>query len=162
MNQVSFLPDRAESYKPALGLSESLQAKMFSWGEDSQQGFRLRDRPTGDRVHFLNLRFHITDLSAGDSAIAFVKSDGEASIIRVHESEDGRRSRGKQSERQPCVSVCVWHVYLTLFFVRLRSRRYSSLFFLFASLIHCHLLCFCGLCTYRAREMSGEDSGCEL
>ncbi|KAM8750883.1 putative E3 ubiquitin-protein ligase HERC3 isoform 2-T2 [Acanthopagrus schlegelii] len=69
---------------------------MFSWGEDSPQGFRLRDRPTGDRVHFLNLRFHITDLSAGHSAIAFVKSDGEASIIRVDESEDGRRSRGKQ------------------------------------------------------------------
>lgn len=84
---------------------------MFSWGEDSQQGFRSKDSPTGDRVHLLNLRFHIADLSAGHSAIAFVKSDGEASIIRVDESKDGRRSRGKQSERQPGVSVFVWHMY---------------------------------------------------
>lgn len=89
---------------------------MFSWGEDSQQGFRSKDSPTGDRVHFLNLRFHIADLSAGHSAIAFVKSDGEASIIRVDESKDGRRSRGKQSERQPGVSVFVWHMLFIHFF----------------------------------------------
>ncbi|XP_073327616.1 probable E3 ubiquitin-protein ligase HERC4 [Pagrus major] len=69
---------------------------MFSWGEDCQQGFRSKVSPTGDVVHFLNLSFHITDLSAGHSAIAFVKSNGEASIIRMDESEDGRRARGKQ------------------------------------------------------------------
>ncbi|XP_029290721.1 probable E3 ubiquitin-protein ligase HERC3 isoform X2 [Cottoperca gobio] len=72
---------------------------MFSWGEDPQQGFRLRDGSnisTGDGVHFLNLSFHITDLSAGNSVIAFNKSNGDASTIRTHESKDGRRVRGKQ------------------------------------------------------------------
>ncbi|XP_037623786.1 probable E3 ubiquitin-protein ligase HERC3 [Sebastes umbrosus] len=73
---------------------------MFSWGEDSQRGFRLKDdsRPsTGDDgVHHLNLSYHITDLSAAHSLIAFVKTNGNAFIIRTNESKDGTRVRGKQ------------------------------------------------------------------
>ena len=80
---------------------------MFSWGEDSQGGFRLKDGSgaAGDGVHFLKLSFHITDLSAGHSVLAFVKRNGNAFIIRTNESNDGRRVRGKQSE------------YLSLLFV---------------------------------------------
>ncbi|XP_044213219.1 probable E3 ubiquitin-protein ligase HERC4 [Thunnus albacares] len=62
---------------------------MFSWGEDSQEGFRLKDGPDAAGVH-------ITDLSAGDSVLAFVKRNGTAFIIRINESNDGRRVRGKQ------------------------------------------------------------------
>lgn len=74
---------------------------MFSWGEDSKQGFRSRDGANisaGDGGHLLNLSFRITDLSAGHSALAFIKSSGDAYIIRTNESKDGRRARGKQSE----------------------------------------------------------------
>lgn len=79
---------------------------MFAWGEDSQQGFRLRPGstiPTGDGVHFLNLSFHITDLSAGHSVLAFLKSNGDAFIIHTNESKDGTRAKGKQSEHQSFV-----------------------------------------------------------
>ncbi|KAM9351918.1 putative E3 ubiquitin-protein ligase HERC3 [Symphorus nematophorus] len=87
---------------------------MFSWGEDCQQGFRLKDGSnisTTDGVHFLNFGFHITDLSAGHKALAFVKSSGEVFIIRINESKDGRRARGKQkyvkcSQRIQAVSCC--------------------------------------------------------
>ncbi|XP_026222369.1 probable E3 ubiquitin-protein ligase HERC4 [Anabas testudineus] len=71
---------------------------MFSWGENCQQGFRLRDGSnvsTADGVHFLNLGYHIRDLSAGHSVLAFVKTNGEAFIIHTNE-HDGRRARGKQ------------------------------------------------------------------
>ncbi|KAL6107277.1 uncharacterized protein ACO6RY_10950 [Pungitius sinensis] len=72
---------------------------MLSWGENCQQGFRLRDGSdvsAGDGVHLLNLGFDITDLSAGHSVLAFIKSNGAAAIIRTTESQDGRRVRGKQ------------------------------------------------------------------
>ncbi|XP_030587326.1 probable E3 ubiquitin-protein ligase HERC3 [Archocentrus centrarchus] len=72
---------------------------MFSWGEDWQQGFRLKKASnvqTADGVHFLNLSFHIADLSAGHSVLTFVKSSGDAYIIRTVESKDEGRVRGKQ------------------------------------------------------------------
>ncbi|KAL7402723.1 hypothetical protein ABVT39_018937 [Epinephelus coioides] len=76
---------------------------MFSWGEDSQRGFQLKDgshvdsRPTtDDGVRHVNLGYHITDLSAGHNVLAFVKSNGNSFIIRTNESKDGRRVRGKQ------------------------------------------------------------------
>ncbi|XP_070764278.1 probable E3 ubiquitin-protein ligase HERC4 [Enoplosus armatus] len=72
---------------------------MFSWGEDCQRGFRVRGGSGGSAgrgVHFLNLSFHVADLSAGRGALAFVKRSGDASVIRTEEGEDGRRARGKQ------------------------------------------------------------------
>ncbi|XP_044049752.1 probable E3 ubiquitin-protein ligase HERC4 [Siniperca chuatsi] len=75
---------------------------MFSWGEDSQRGFRLKDGSVIDStttdagVHYSNLGYHITDLSAGHRALAFVKSHGNSFIIRTTESGDGTRVRGKQ------------------------------------------------------------------
>ena len=86
---------------------------MFSWGEDSQRGFRLKDGSYGDstaaddRVRDLNLGYHITDLSAGHNVLSFVKSNGNSFIIRTNESKDGRRVRGKQSEYQ-----CVLFIYV--------------------------------------------------
>ncbi|XP_014911336.1 probable E3 ubiquitin-protein ligase HERC4 [Poecilia latipinna] len=71
---------------------------MFSWGEDYRQSFRQKkgsNVPTSDRVHFLNLGFHIRDLSAAPNVLAFVKDVGEASIIRTQESPDGRRGKQK-------------------------------------------------------------------
>ncbi|XP_038561956.1 probable E3 ubiquitin-protein ligase HERC3 [Micropterus salmoides] len=75
---------------------------MFSWGEDGLWGFRLKDgsvvdsRAAGAGVQYSNLGYHITDLSAGHRALAFLKSNGNSFIIRMNVSEDGRRVRGKQ------------------------------------------------------------------
>lgn len=74
---------------------------MFSWGEQCRRGFRLKDGKyvsshSGDGVLFLDLGFTFTHLSAGLRALSFVKSNGNAFIIRVHESKDGTRVRGKQ------------------------------------------------------------------
>ncbi|XP_034735088.1 probable E3 ubiquitin-protein ligase HERC4 [Etheostoma cragini] len=76
---------------------------MFAWGEDSQRGFRLKvashvdSRPTTDNgVHPMNVSYYITDLSGGHNVLAFVKSNGNAFIIRTNVSKDGRRARGKQ------------------------------------------------------------------
>ncbi|XP_075962648.1 putative E3 ubiquitin-protein ligase HERC4 [Anarhichas minor] len=72
---------------------------MFSWGENCQQGFRLKDGSNisaGDGVHLLNLGFDITDLSAGHSVLAFIKNNADAAIICTKESKDGGRVRGKQ------------------------------------------------------------------
>lgn len=77
---------------------------MFSWGEDCQRGFYVKDgsgtdsTTTDDGVHYLNISHHIADLSAGRNVLAFVKSNGNAFIIRTNENEDGRRARGRQSE----------------------------------------------------------------
>ncbi|XP_047451530.1 probable E3 ubiquitin-protein ligase HERC3 [Mugil cephalus] len=69
---------------------------MFSWGEDWQQGFRLKKGvSTGDGVHFLNLTFRISDLCAGHRVLAFVKSNGDPFIIRINESPDGKGVKGK-------------------------------------------------------------------
>ncbi|XP_014266621.3 putative E3 ubiquitin-protein ligase HERC3 isoform X1 [Maylandia zebra] len=75
---------------------------MFSWGEDCQRGFYVKDgsgtdsTTTDDGVHYLNISYHIADLSAGRNVLAFVKSNGNAFFIQINESEDGRRARGRQ------------------------------------------------------------------
>ncbi|XP_036962839.1 probable E3 ubiquitin-protein ligase HERC3 isoform X2 [Acanthopagrus latus] len=87
---------------------------MFSWGEHSLRGFRLRHGALADShrrdadgddadcdddddgVQYADLGYHITDLSAGHSVLAFCKSNGNSFIIRTNESQDGRRVRGKQ------------------------------------------------------------------
>ncbi|KAM9365376.1 E3 ISG15--protein ligase HERC5-like [Pholidichthys leucotaenia] len=74
---------------------------MFSWGEDCQRGFYIKEESnnvsrTGDGVHYLNLGYHVSDLSAGHNVLAFVKNNGNAFIIRINDSKDGRRVRGKQ------------------------------------------------------------------
>lgn len=68
---------------------------MLTWGEDCQQGFRLKNAPTGDVVRILKLSFHISHLSAGHSVLAFTKDTGDAFIIRSTEREDGTRDTRK-------------------------------------------------------------------
>ncbi|MEQ2174063.1 hypothetical protein GOODEAATRI_003910 [Goodea atripinnis] len=70
---------------------------MFSWGEDCQRGFWLNGDSSTDRgVHHLNVGYNVTGLSAGGSVLAFVKSNGNAFILRTYEGKDGNRVRGKQ------------------------------------------------------------------
>ncbi|XP_070686886.1 probable E3 ubiquitin-protein ligase HERC4 [Pempheris klunzingeri] len=72
---------------------------MFSWGEDCQKGFRLRDGanvPSAAGVHRLDLGYHIRDLSQGHRVLAFVKTNGDLFIIHINESKDGGRARGRQ------------------------------------------------------------------
>ncbi len=103
---LSFVSDSQLSPKSQLRVRKRHWDIMFSWGEDSQRGFRLKDgsildSATDDHAaHYLNLNYHITDLSAGHRVLAFVKSDGKSFIIRTNESKDGTRVRGKQSEHQ--------------------------------------------------------------
>lgn len=103
--------------KSQLWVQRTQVGGMFSWGEDSQRGFRLKHgaltdshRHDGDDddddgeddgggVQYADLGYHIRDLSAGHSVLAFCKSNGNSFIIRTNESKDGRRVRGKQSER---------------------------------------------------------------
>ncbi|XP_062333275.1 probable E3 ubiquitin-protein ligase HERC3 isoform X2 [Osmerus eperlanus] len=74
---------------------------MFSWGEDTNYGFGLRkldgSNPINQNhfINFTNLRSDVRDLSAGQSVVAFVRTDGKASIVRIREDQDGRRSTGK-------------------------------------------------------------------
>ncbi|KAG8012939.1 E3 ISG15--protein ligase HERC5 [Nibea albiflora] len=81
---------------------------MFSCGEDSQRGFRLRDGSLiegggdggdgGDGgVRYADLGYEISDLSAGRSVLAFVKTNGNSFIIRTNRREDGTGVRGKQN-----------------------------------------------------------------
>lgn len=77
---------------------------MFSRGDNCLQGFGLRDAlkvSTAYGVHVLKLSCHIWDLSAGRSVVGFVKTNGDAFIIRTNEGSDG----GKQSECQSCLSA---------------------------------------------------------
>ncbi|TKS73008.1 putative E3 ubiquitin-protein ligase HERC6 [Collichthys lucidus] len=81
-----------------------LRDNMFSWGEDSQRGFRLRHGALlgdgadgGDGVHYSDLGYDISDLAAGRSVLAFVKTNGNSFIIRTNQREDGTRVRGKQN-----------------------------------------------------------------
>ncbi|CAB1455247.1 unnamed protein product [Pleuronectes platessa] len=73
---------------------------MFSWGEDCHQVFWSKHPPVDGsaeaRVHQFNPGYLIRGLSAGHSVLSFIKTNGNAFIIRTHENKDGRRVRGKQ------------------------------------------------------------------
>ncbi|XP_072241436.1 probable E3 ubiquitin-protein ligase HERC3 [Leuresthes tenuis] len=72
---------------------------MFAWGEDYRQSFRVKNGksvPTADRVQLLDFTFNIAHLSAGHNVLAFVKGNGDASVIGTNESANGERLRGKQ------------------------------------------------------------------
>ncbi|XP_053282794.1 probable E3 ubiquitin-protein ligase HERC3 isoform X1 [Pleuronectes platessa] len=73
---------------------------MFSWGEDCHQVFWSKHPPVDGsaeaRVHQFNPGYLIRGLSAGHSVLSFIKTNGDAFIIRTHENKDGRRVRGKQ------------------------------------------------------------------
>ncbi|XP_075998044.1 putative E3 ubiquitin-protein ligase HERC3 [Genypterus blacodes] len=68
---------------------------MFSWGEDSRGGFKLKSGGDHDAPHSLQLSFTLKDLSASHSVLAYITSDGKAFISRTIETQDGRRVKGK-------------------------------------------------------------------
>ncbi|KAL1023560.1 hypothetical protein UPYG_G00042400 [Umbra pygmaea] len=65
---------------------------MFSWGEDSDFMRIGLDKSTADIscVKWIKLKSKILDLSAGKSAVAFIRNDGSLSIARIQE-ENGKR-----------------------------------------------------------------------
>ncbi|XP_068169993.1 probable E3 ubiquitin-protein ligase HERC4 [Antennarius striatus] len=74
---------------------------MFSWGEDSRRGFRLKggslvDRSADGWLHHLDPGYQIVDLSAVGSWLAFVKSNGNSFIIGTTDSKDGKTVRGQK------------------------------------------------------------------
>ncbi|KAK7891978.1 hypothetical protein WMY93_023941 [Mugilogobius chulae] len=74
---------------------------MFSWGEECRRGFRLKDgtyeaKENENEVCYLDLGYHITHLSEGLHVLAFVKTNGNAFIIRTNDDRNGTRTRGKQ------------------------------------------------------------------
>ncbi|XP_047453396.1 probable E3 ubiquitin-protein ligase HERC3 [Mugil cephalus] len=71
---------------------------MWSWGEDCQRGFSVKGESISSDagVHRLELGCQVSDVSAGSRVLAFVKSNGNAFIIRTNERQDGTRVRGKQ------------------------------------------------------------------
>ncbi|KAF7225086.1 putative E3 ubiquitin-protein ligase HERC3 [Nothobranchius furzeri] len=72
---------------------------MFSWGEDYRSSFRLKKGSgvqSSGGVQLLDLSFQVQVLSVGLNVLGFVKPTGEAFIIRTNQSEEGRRTNGKQ------------------------------------------------------------------
>lgn len=96
--QVSFLAKTRESYVIHPAVLWSHFTNMFSWGEEYQEGFRVKAASASDGVHYLQLSFNIRDLSVGNGVLAFLKSSGDAFIIRKNESKDGTNKIRKQSE----------------------------------------------------------------
>ncbi|XP_069019067.1 probable E3 ubiquitin-protein ligase HERC3 isoform X1 [Embiotoca jacksoni] len=73
---------------------------MYSWGEDCRRGFWVKDPNSAgaaeDGVGHLKVNYAVADLCAGRCALAFVKGNGNAFIMRTNEGKDGGRVRGKQ------------------------------------------------------------------
>nr|XP_040019686.1 probable E3 ubiquitin-protein ligase HERC4 isoform X1 [Gasterosteus aculeatus aculeatus] len=79
---------------------------MFSWGEDAHRGFRLKDGANNDRgpsadsgVRRLELGYRLAGLSAGRSALAFVKANGNAFVIVRKQSRGGKQKFVKCKEK---------------------------------------------------------------
>lgn len=73
---------------------------MFSWGQDSHRGFRVKDNDTAAAggVHvFFHPGYVLRELAASRGARAFVSGDREAFTVRGHDSEDGRTGKVKPS-----------------------------------------------------------------
>ncbi|RVE72058.1 hypothetical protein OJAV_G00057890 [Oryzias javanicus] len=72
---------------------------MLSWGEDCRRGFCLKDgddRPDDGGVQLLRVSFPIAYLSARTGALAFIKTNGNAFVMRTSDGGNGVRVRGKQ------------------------------------------------------------------
>ncbi|XP_019960901.2 probable E3 ubiquitin-protein ligase HERC3 [Paralichthys olivaceus] len=67
---------------------------MLSWGEDGHQVFRAVDSSL--EVRQCSPGYVVRDLSAGHSVLSFIKTNGNAFIIRTNQNKDGKRVRGKQ------------------------------------------------------------------
>ncbi|XP_029605527.1 probable E3 ubiquitin-protein ligase HERC3 [Salmo trutta] len=69
---------------------------MFSWGENTRDGFGLEKANTDGCVNFKHMKPPITHLSAGHKVVAFIRNNGkQVSVARMQEDKDGRRITGK-------------------------------------------------------------------
>ncbi|XP_068168480.1 probable E3 ubiquitin-protein ligase HERC3 isoform X2 [Antennarius striatus] len=76
---------------------------MFQWGEDCRDGFRQKKTASVDAGDLLDPGLNIVDLSVGRCSVGFVKSNGNAFIIRTTVRKDGTRAVQRQSKR---VFIC--------------------------------------------------------
>ncbi|XP_071263666.1 probable E3 ubiquitin-protein ligase HERC3 isoform X1 [Salvelinus alpinus] len=75
---------------------------MFSWGENTRDGFGLVKSNglvkanTDGCVNFIHMKSPITHLSAGNKVVAFIRNNGkQVSVARMQDDKDGRRITGK-------------------------------------------------------------------
>lgn len=82
-------------------LSCSHSSEMFSWGQDSHRGFRVKDNDDDTVAGGVHISFHpgyvVRELAASRGARAFVSGDMEAFMVSGHGSEDGRTRKVKPS-----------------------------------------------------------------
>ncbi|XP_037308369.2 probable E3 ubiquitin-protein ligase HERC4 isoform X2 [Pungitius pungitius] len=79
---------------------------MFSWGQDAHRGFRLKDGAKRDSgpatdsgLRRLELGYRLAGLSAGRSALAFVKTNGNAFVVVKKQSGGGKQKFVKCKEK---------------------------------------------------------------
>lgn len=77
---------------------------MFSWGENSRDGFGLVKSNglvkanTDNCLNVILTKSSIAHLSAGNKVVAFIRSNGKVSFAcRMHEYKDGKRVTWKLS-----------------------------------------------------------------
>lgn len=101
-------------------VARRLCGSMFSWGEDAHRGFRLKDGANSDRgpsadsgVRRLELGYRLAGLSAGRSALAFVKANGNAFVIVRKQSRGGKQSEQMSfvgAKKQPLTYKCMLYI----------------------------------------------------
>lgn len=74
---------------------------MFSWGQDSHRGFRVKGNDDDTVAGGVHVSFHpgyvVRELAASHGARAFVSGDMEAFVVSGHGSEDGGTRKVKPS-----------------------------------------------------------------
>ncbi|XP_036810126.1 probable E3 ubiquitin-protein ligase HERC3 isoform X2 [Oncorhynchus mykiss] len=97
---------------------------MFSWGENTRDGFGLVKSNdlvkanTDGCVNFIHLKSPVTHLSAGNKVVAFIRNNGkQVSLARMQDDKDGRRITGKLKgvecrEKILALSCCDAHIIL--------------------------------------------------
>nr|XP_046197378.1 E3 ISG15--protein ligase HERC5-like isoform X2 [Oncorhynchus gorbuscha] len=97
---------------------------MFSWGENTRDGFGLVKSKdlvkanTDGCVNFIHLKSPVTRLSAGNKVVAFIRNNGkQVSLARMQDDKDGRRITGKLKgvecrEKILALSCCDAHIIL--------------------------------------------------
>ncbi|XP_071025008.1 probable E3 ubiquitin-protein ligase HERC3 [Oncorhynchus clarkii lewisi] len=97
---------------------------MFSWGENTRDGFGLVKSNdlvkanTDGCVNFIHLKSPVTHLSAGNKVVAFIRNNGkQVSLAQMQDDKDGRRITGKLKgvecrEKILALSCCDAHIIL--------------------------------------------------
>ncbi|XP_020324643.2 probable E3 ubiquitin-protein ligase HERC3 isoform X2 [Oncorhynchus kisutch] len=97
---------------------------MFSWGENTRDGFGLVKSNdlvkanTDGCVNVIHLKSPVTHLSAGNKVVAFIRNNGkQVSLARMQDDKDERRITGKLKgvecrEKILSLSCCDAHIIL--------------------------------------------------